>query len=170
MNQKKKTAAILFNSLYAIVLFLFFTDWYTCVEIKSEPLKSFAYWGLLAGTPLTIASNAILFRKGLKKGIALTIPALVALFIYTKDPMFILIRKGSWKTQFIAYQNKNSTNSTIEFQMKDIGAFGYAKRYVKAYRLASLLIIAEQVDFKPENNTGWIKVDKEVNELELKYP
>ena len=118
MNQTRKTTALLFNSLYAIVLFLFFMDWYTCVEIKSEPLKSFAYWGLLAGTPLIIVFNVIILPKGFKKSFGIIIPTLVLLYIILSNPLAILFNKDNWKTQTIIYKSCTSHNKTIEYRCR----------------------------------------------------
>ena len=53
--------------------------------------------------------------------------------------------------------------------MQDVGALGYNKRTVEVTYLTGLFMIVEPV----ENNIGerveWVKVDKEVNELGLKF-
>ena len=158
------------NSLYAIVLLLFFIDWYTCVEIKSQVLKSVVYWGLLAGTPVILILNILLLSKGVQKIIAISIPILLSVFIVINNPFDILLRIESWKTQTIIYKNRKSENRKIEHQMQGIGAFGYRKRNIEVSYIIPFFIIINIPEPHPEKNPDWVKVNLEVNELDLKYP
>ncbi|WP_343632854.1 hypothetical protein [Fluviicola sp.] len=53
--------------------------------------------------------------------------------------------------------------------MEDIGVFGYNKRYVEVTYLTPWLMITKQVDPKNDPGEGWVRIDWDVNELELKY-
>ena len=83
--------------------------------------------------------------------------------------MKIAFSSSAWRTQKILYQNGHLNNKRVEFQMQDVGALGYNKRTVEVTYLTGLFMIVEPV----ENNIGerveWVKVDKEVNELGLKF-
>ena len=166
----KEIISILINSLYITVVLLFFIDWYTCVEIKNQVLKSVVYWGLLAGTPVILILNILLFSKGVQKTIAISIPTLLFVFILVNNPFDILLRIESWKTQTIIYKNHKSENRKIEYQMQDMGAFGYRKRNVEVSYIIPFFTIINIPEPHPENNPDWIKVNLEVNELDLKYP
>jgi hypothetical protein len=71
--------------------------------------------------------------------------------------------KSSCKTQTIIYRSKSDSATRIEFQMQDIGAFGYNSRTVKVspgYFFDSV----QEIDIAGIDTLNWIKVD----ELELK--
>lgn len=54
--------------------------------------------------------------------------------------------------------------------MQDVGAFGYNKRTVEVFYLTPLFMITSEVPTDIEKRIEWVKVDKEVNELGLKFP
>lgn len=75
--------------------------------------------------------------------------------------------KSSYKTQSIIYRSKSDSTIRIEFQMQDIGAFGYNERTVKVspgYFYDS----TQEIDIKKIDTSDWIKVNEDVNELKLK--
>lgn len=53
--------------------------------------------------------------------------------------------------------------------MEDIGALGYNERYVEVTYFTPWFMITKEIDPEEDPGPGWIKVDKEVNELEIKY-
>ncbi|MFN3405871.1 MAG: hypothetical protein ACK40G_17385 [Cytophagaceae bacterium] len=75
---------------------------------------------------------------------------------------------GGYKTQDILFRNKRFSNIRIEFQMEDIGAFGYNRRTVKVVQLTPLLRWTTYTEIDKIDMNEWIKVDEYVNELELK--
>jgi len=54
--------------------------------------------------------------------------------------------------------------------MQDVGALGYNKRTVEVFYLTPYFIITNQVPSDIDKRVEWVKVDKDVNELELKFP
>ncbi len=85
-------------------------------------------------------------------------------------PMKILFSTGAWQTQTILYQNGHFSFKTIEFQMQDVGALGYNNRTVEVFYLTPLFMIISEVPNNIDKKVEWVKVDKDVNELELKFP
>ena len=73
---------------------------------------------------------------------------------------------SAWKTQTIIYQNKFDSSKKVEFQMLDIGFAGYKKRTVEINYITDWFFISKEDGIY---NSDWEKVDKEINELELKY-
>ncbi len=67
------------------------------------------------------------------------------------------------------YQNRHLANKTIEHQLQDVGAFGYNKRDVETFYLTKHFMIIAEVPKDIETRIEWIKINKEVNELNLKY-
>ena len=64
---------------------------------------------------------------------------------------------------------------TFKFQdcgvsMQDIGALGYNKRTVEVLYLTTFFMITSEVPNDIDKKVEWLKVDKEVNELGLKFP
>ena len=84
--------------------------------------------------------------------------------------MKILFTTGAWRTQTILYQNGHLSFKTVEFQMQDIGALGYNERTVEVFYLTPLFMITSEVPSDIDMRVEWIKVDKDVNELGLKFP
>lgn len=166
----KKPIAITINIIYYSILLLFLIDWYTCVEIKSQALKSFVYWGLLAATPLALIFNAILLPRGSRKTIGIIIPVIFILFIIILHPFYIIISQGTWKTQTILFESNSSTNKKIEYQIDYRGVFGHNIRTVEVYYITPLFTVIRQAEPYPEKNPDWKKVDIEVNEFRWKYP
>jgi hypothetical protein len=98
------------------------------------------------------------------------LPTAILIFILIVRPMKLYFSMGAWRTQTILYQNGHLTFKTIEFQMQDVGAFGYNKRTVEVFYLTPLFMITSEVPTDIDNRIEWVKVDKEVNELGLKFP
>ncbi len=85
-------------------------------------------------------------------------------------PMGIIFSTASWKTQTILYQNTQHSFRSVEFQMQDFGALGYNKRSVSVFYFTSFFTITSEIPKDIEKRVEWIKVDKEINELDLKFP
>lgn len=90
--------------------------------------------------------------------------------ILVVGPMKILFSTGAWHTQTILYQNGHLSFKTVEFQMQDVGALGYNERTVEALYLTPLFMITSKVPKDIDKRVEWVKVDKDVNELKLKFP
>jgi len=84
--------------------------------------------------------------------------------------MKIMFSTGAWRTHTILYQNGHLGFKTVEFQMQDVGAFGYNERTIEVFYLTPFFIITSEVPNDIDKRVEWVKVDKDVNELELKYP
>jgi len=84
--------------------------------------------------------------------------------------MKILFSSGAWRTQTILYQNGHLSFKTVEFQMQNIGALGYNRRTVEVIYLTPLFILTNEVPNDIDKRVEWIKVEKDVNELGLKFP
>jgi len=84
--------------------------------------------------------------------------------------MKFIFSTGAWRTQTILYQNGHFSFKTVEYQMQDIGALGYNKRTVEVFYLTPLFMITNEIPNDIDKKVEWVKVDKDVNELELKFP
>jgi hypothetical protein len=95
-------------------------------------------------------------------------PTIILILISIIGPIRIIFSTGIWRTQTILYQNRHLSCNTIEFQMRDVGALGYKNRTVEVFYLTAFFIITNEVPNDIESRVDWEKVDKYVNELELK--
>ena len=108
-------------------------------------------------------------KKGtvIKLIISFLIAILIPILIISISPFSFW--GGQWKTQDILFVNKNKQNVQIEFQMQDIGAFGYNKRIVKVKK-GFLWDSQSSFDTVNIDTTEWKFVNNFVNELEIKMP
>jgi hypothetical protein len=85
-------------------------------------------------------------------------------------PIDIIFSASSWSTQKIIYEHGHLNFKTVEFQMQDNGSFGYNRRTVEVTYITNLAMIIDSVDNDIDKKIEWIKTDKIINELELKFP
>jgi hypothetical protein len=164
-----RTTKIL-NIIYGLTVALFLLDSLTSFDIKSQGLKTFIYIGLLIGTPLTLVWNLLVIKTKSKRIIGTIFPTIILTLIIVVGPMKFLFSTGAWQTQTILYQNGHLSFNTVEFQMQDIGALGYNKRIVEVFYLTPFFMITSDVPNDIDKRVEWVKVDKDVNELGLKFP
>ena len=153
-----------------MIVALFLLDGLTSFDIKSQGIKSFVYFGLLIGTPLTIIWNFLVIKKKTKRVIGTIFPTIILTLILVFGPMKILFSSGAWRTQTILYQNGHLSFKTIEFQMQDLGALGYNKRTVEVFYLTPFFMTTSEVANDIDKRVEWIKVDNEVSEIGIKAP
>ena len=166
----KKYISTLLNGIFILTVLLFLFDGLTSFEIKSQAIKSFTYFGLLVLTPMTLVWNLWTLKKRKWKIISSILPTITLIGIMIIGPMKIMFSAGSWKTQTVLYQNGHLTFKKVEYQMQDVGALGYNKRTVEVIYLTDLFMIVSPVEKDIDDRVEWVKVDKEVNELGLKFP
>ncbi len=164
-----RTTKIL-NIIYSLTVVLFLMDGLTSFDIKKQVLKSFVYFSFLIGTPIILLWNLFVIKTKTKRIIGAIYPTVFLVLILFVKPMKILFSTSAWRTQTILYQNGHLSFKTIEVQMQDVGASGYNKRTVEVIYLTPFFIITNEVSSDIDKRVEWIKVDKEINELGLKFP
>ena len=168
MTVKNNISTIL-NGIFILTVVLFLLDGITSFEIKNQLVKSYTYFGIMVLTPPTLVWNMWTFKKIYKNIKGFALPAISLIGIMIIGPMKIMSSSGSWKTQTVLYQNEHLTFNKVEFQMQDVGALGYNKRIVEVLYLTPFFIITSEIPNDIETRVEWIKVDKEINELDLKF-
>lgn len=166
----KKYISTLLNGIFILTILFFVLDGLTSFEIKSQAIKSFTYFGIMILTPLALIWNLWNFKSRKWKVIGSTIPTLTLIGILIIGPLRIVFSASAWKTQKVIYQNGHLNFKKVEFQMQDVGTFGYNKRTVEVIYLTDLFMIVSPVEKDIDDRVEWIKVDKEINELGLKFP
>lgn len=148
-------------------------DLFELLEIKGERLKTFIHIGALLSTPIIVCYN--LFILKLRKwniliGIA-SLSTVLSFSMIVSQQSFLgyLFSMESWKTQTVLYEHGHFGFKRIEFQMQDVGALGYNRRYVSVTYITNWFMITEEIDPDKILTGEWIKVDKNVNELDIVY-
>jgi hypothetical protein len=162
-----KTTKII-NKIFCLAAFFFLLDNFTAFDIKSQILKSSIYFGFLIGTPIILILNLFSIKYIIGKIIWIVFLIIFIVLIAAIHPTTILLSSSVWRTQTILYQNKDLSFKTIEFQMQDIGARGYNKRLVEVIHVTPLFMLTSDAPNNIANQPQWMKVDKNMNELELK--
>ncbi len=152
------------NKLLIILLVFFLLDFNSLFEIKNQWFKFIVYYGSLIFSLIALI-NTLFLSKTIVKFIVPVFCVLVILFL---NPVRIIFKSSSWKTQKIIYKNGHLSFKNVEFQMRDKGALGYEKRIVEVIYITKLFMITNPVEKNIENKVEWIKVDEEINELGLK--
>jgi len=158
------------NGVFILIIILFLIDELTSFEIKSQLVKSFTWFGIVLITPLILVWNVLTMKTIKSKGATSILPGLVLIGILIIGPMKIIFASSAWKTQTVLYQHKHLSYKKVEFQMRDVGALGYNKRNVEVTYLTDLFMLVHPMGKNIYESTDWVKIDKEVNELNLKFP
>ncbi|MCB4800299.1 hypothetical protein LG649_15715 [Tamlana sp. PT2-4] len=139
-------------------------------QTKIGFLKAVIYYGILIlPIPLLIMefkANRNLSEPILRK----LIPILTIIGLIYLNPLNILFNVATWKTKTIELINENKRSHKVEFQMKDIGALGYAKRKAEVYYLTKYfyVVLSENYDDRNFIGTDWKRVNQNLNEFGLK--
>lgn len=155
------------NLLLLLITSLFFADIYTDFEIRNAVLRYFVYSNFIL-SPILIIFNLLLLSNIRIKLISLIIPILSLVVCLNLGYLRIIFNSTNWKTQTIIYQNIEADNLTIEYQMQDIGAFGYNKRTVSVNNIIGLFAVIKPIDIDTISKTNWKLLNKHINEIELK--
>lgn len=73
-----------------LIMLIFILDGLTPLEIKSQAIKSFTYFGILVVTPLTLIWNLWTFKTKKWKVIGATLPLLALIGILIIGPLKIV--------------------------------------------------------------------------------
>jgi hypothetical protein len=155
---------------FYIILLLFLLDVFDLFQTKIGVVKAIIYFAaVILPIPLLIMefkSNWVLSEPILRKGI----PILTIIGLIYLNPLKLIFHTQTWKTQTVDLINKKNGNHKVEFQMKDIGALGYAKRIAEVYYLSNYfyVVLSENYDNRNFTGTDWKRIDKNSNESVLK--
>jgi hypothetical protein len=169
-----KYIGTIINIIYILMVALFVLDVFSILEIKGELLKSFIHFGSLFVTPIIVIYN-IFIRKSRRWNIwigttSLSMVLCFSIIVSKQGVLGYLFSMESWNTQTVLYEHGNFGSKRIEFQMQDMGALGYNKRYVSVTYITDWFMITKEIDPNKIFGSEWIRVDKDVNELEIKSP
>jgi hypothetical protein len=167
-NIMRETTTKILNIVYCLTVLLFLLDILTSFDIKNQALKTFIYFGILIGIPLTLICNTIVIKTKSKRIAGVFFPIIILILVIFIGPLKVLFSSGAWQTQTVLFRNEHLTFKTVEFQMQDVGAMGYNKRTVEVLYLTNLFMITNEIPKDIDQRVEWIKVNGEINELEIK--
>lgn len=156
--------------LFYSILFLFLLDLFDVFQTKISFLKSLVYYGVLIVPILLLILEFKAMHRRRESFLRKAIPIVTVAGLLFLNPLKILANTATWKTQTIILIHENRPNHKVEFQMKDIGAFGYRKRTCEVLYFSKYfyLVWAKNYDDSNFNGQQWKKVNRTVNEMELK--
>lgn len=167
MNEIKKLSFLIF-AIFLFCYFFYLLDSNEILEIKHDDLKSFVYFGIVIFSFFSVLFSFLCFEEIKLRVFFSILPIIAFLQILNFGIINTLFSATSWKTQTIVYQNKLDSSKKVEFQMLDIGFAGYEERTVEVNYITDWFFISKE-DGIYNSDSDWKKVDKEINELELKY-
>ncbi len=98
--------------------------------------------------------------------ITLGVVIVLLMLIVITNPR-IAFSLSPWKSQEIIYRHKMNDQHRIEFQMQDVGAFGYNRRIVEVETFL-FIDFAEEIDTSQIDKSEWQRVDEYINEIGFK--
>ena len=89
-------------------------------------------------------------------------------------PVFSLFKlavvwRGDWMTQNILFEHRTWPGRAIEFQMMNPGPGTYYQRTIERQRLLPGLEWLHEIDARRVDTIKWKRINKEINELKIKY-
>lgn len=156
------------NTVFFLTIVLFLLDVLRILEIKSQVIKSFAYFGIIIFPFFMLIWNLWQVKSTKWKIVSISLSILIIIGVLIVGPLKIIYASRSWKTQKICYQNGHFSFKKVEFQMQDVGALGYHKRTVCVTYITDFFMIVNEVEIDIDKRVEWIKIDQEINELNLK--
>ena len=167
MKEIRKLSFLIFV-IFLICYFFYLLDKNEILEIKNEGFKSFVYFGITPFSLFSILLNLFSFKEIKLKLLFSILPIFAFIEILNFGMVRTIFCSSSWKTQNIIYLNKFDESKKVEFQMLDKGAFGYRRRTVEVNYITDWFFISRPYT-EEIYNPNWLKTEKEVNELKLKY-
>lgn len=164
IDKRKKFGFFIF-AIFLFCYFFYLLDKNEILEIKQQGFKSFVYYGIIVFSFFSIFFPIISFEKLKFKILFSILPIFVFIEILNFGILRTIYCSSTWKTQTIIYQNKLDKSNKVEYQMMDIGAFGYRRRTIEVNYITDWFFISKEVGIY---NSDWKKVTIEVNELKLK--
>lgn len=146
--------------IYYVILLLFLLDIFDRFQTKLSFFKSFIYYGvLLLSVPVLILEFKV--KNKSEPILRKAIPILTIIGILYLNPLNILFHTQPWITQQVELINKKHENHKVEFQKKDMGALGYAKRNAEVYYFTKYFYFVLSQEYDDRNFIGinWKTVD-----------
>ncbi len=164
IDKRKKFGFFIF-AIFLFCYFFYLLDKNEILEIKQQGFKSFVCLVLIPLSFFSILFSCFSFKKISIRFIVSLLPTIAIIQILSFGIVRSVFVSSAWKTQYIYYQNKFDSSKKVEYQMMDIGAFGYRRRAVEVNYITDWFFLSKEVGVY---NSDWKKTTIEVNELKLK--
>ncbi len=141
----------------------------TPLELNEATSKTVIYLTAILGLPIVAAFS---FRRAFRLSKTKTIvfgvclfAAVLAVGASSLGVWFVFAKLSVWKTVSVEYRLKNKPQVALARQVKDVGALGYRRRFVRTVEITSFLSYTFPVDEQSatETNEEWTRVDEARN-------
>lgn len=150
-------------SFFAIAVLI---TWFTNLEFNDRWLELLSIFIFTTGFPFVFflnTSNSFTRKSLLISSFVLL--GMTAMILRFQE--FFYFGDG-YKTQTVMYRLKSNPETRVEFQMEDVGAFGYNRRTVEITPCFYFFSRLREVDENAVYPAKWRYVDEEVNEIGFK--
>lgn len=161
---RHKPTVIILTTLWALISGLLVMSWFSPLEFTHPVISKILAIVMLTGLPFILGLLGLYKRARFKKLTLVLLPVVLITVLFADSYKW----SGSFKTQTVLYRQISNPVNRIDFQMADIGAFGYKRRIVKIIKLAPLIQRVTPMDTTSIDTAAWVRVNEEVNELQLK--
>ena len=158
--------------LVAAILVLLFET--TPLELNEAKPKAVVYLTAVLGLPFVLA---FLLNRQFRLSKAKTIifgsvlfVSILAIGASSLGAWFVFAKLTVWKTTSVFYRHKDNPRVVLGEQMKDVGALGYRRRFVRSVELTSFLSYSVPVDERSATEAGaeWQRLDESRNAFDWK--
>jgi len=153
---------MLLFGLFGVSTILILLEHFINLEINNSKVLLFIMF--VSASSFIVILGRIILKQEHRKFILLT--SLVVGLLCAAVGFFT--QNDNWKTQVILYQNLHLATRTVEFQMQDLGAFGYRKRTVERIKIIPFFDWIKEVRTSQLDKLTWKRLNQDVNELGLK--
>jgi hypothetical protein len=145
---------------FYVILLLFLLDIFDLFQTKLIFFKAFVNYGVLF-LPILVLILEFKAKNIAEPILRKAIPILTIVGLIYLNPLKVLFHIQPWRTQSVELINKNSKNHKVEFQKKDMGALGYAKRNAEVYYITKhfYFVLSEDYDDRNFIGTKWKIID-----------
>ncbi|SFU41978.1 hypothetical protein SAMN05216480_10331 [Pustulibacterium marinum] len=155
--------------LWLLIAFMTVLPWCSSLEFNQVSIQILFYSITSSGLPLVLfltTKNTIRKRKLLLWTFLLIVGTAISLIIV--DLITFGTLHSEYATQVVKYVHKEDEQKRIEFQMEDIGAFGYNRRTVEVVPCCFLFSWVKVINENDIDQSEWLYINEYKNELKLK--
>jgi hypothetical protein len=158
-----------------VLIFLFSISiaQYLPFEFANHKYSRFFYDFIFIGLPFSILLSLFWFiKKSRKKSHNIFLGFFIVLFsiaaFYARFFLIFMYGFGTWVNEAILYESKSNSQTTINQQLYDIGAFGYGgTRVIKTTPFLGVWNHVQEIDTASIDKNEWLFVNREGD---LKFP
>ena len=168
-NRYFRSASYAFLALWLVAVVFALLLETTPLELNEAEPKVVIYLTAILGLPVILT---YLLQRAFRLSNATTFVFSICFFVSVLivgassfGVWFAFAKLSVWKIVSVEYRLKNNPQVALARQMKDVGALGYRRRFVRTVEITSFLSYTVPVDESSTTETGeeWTQVDEARN-------